>query len=66
VFTVGDLLDELAAALAGPGVPPARGLARDLIAGVLDQPKFWPSANQQRAVSDAERSPTTGVSGQGR
>ena len=52
--SIGDLLDELAAVLAGPGVPPARGLARDLIAGVLDQPKFWPSANQQRAVSDAE------------
>lgn len=53
-LSVGDLLDELAAQLAGPGVPPARALARDLIAGVLDQPKFWPSANQQRPVTDAE------------
>lgn len=51
---IGELLDELAAALAGPGVPPARALARDVIAGVLDKPKFWPSANQDHPVSDAE------------
>jgi release factor glutamine methyltransferase len=54
MLSIGDLLDELAETLAGPGVPPARALARDLIAGLLDQPKFWPSANQQRPVSDAE------------
>ncbi len=53
-LTIGDALDELAAELAGPGVPPARALARDLIAGVLDQPKFWPSANQQRPLTGAE------------
>jgi len=49
--TIGDLLDELAAALAKPGVPPARAVARDLIAGVLEQPRFWPSANQQRTLT---------------
>lgn len=49
--TVGDLLDELAVTLAKPGVPPARAVARDLIAGVLEQPRFWPSANQAREVS---------------
>jgi release factor glutamine methyltransferase len=53
-LTLGDLLDELAASLAKPGVPPSRAIARDLIAGVLEQPRFWPSANQGRAVTAAE------------
>jgi release factor glutamine methyltransferase len=39
------LLDELAQAIAGPGLPPARADARDLIAAILDKPRFWPSAN---------------------
>ncbi len=51
--TVGALLDSLAAELAGPGVPPSRAVARDLIAGVLDQPRFWPSA-QRGLVLDAD------------
>ncbi len=54
VVTVGDLLDALATELAGPGVPPARAEARDLIAGVLDQPRFWPSAHQDAAVTAAD------------
>jgi release factor glutamine methyltransferase len=41
-----ELFDELAADLAGPGVPPARADARDLIAAMLRKPKFWPTANQ--------------------
>ncbi len=41
-----DLFDQLATDLAGPGVPPARADARDLIAAMLDKPKFWPTANQ--------------------
>jgi release factor glutamine methyltransferase len=53
-LTIGDLLDALAVSLAKPGVPPSRAIARDLIAGVLDQPRFWPSANQGRAVTAAE------------
>ena len=44
--SVGDVLDDLSFSLVPPGVPPARAQARDLIAWVLDQPKFWPSANQ--------------------
>jgi release factor glutamine methyltransferase len=40
------LFDQLAVALAGPGVPPARADARDLIAAILSKPKFWPTANQ--------------------
>lgn len=51
-MTVGELLDELAVLLAGPGVPPARAEARDLIAGVMDQPRFWPSAHQQDELSE--------------
>jgi release factor glutamine methyltransferase len=46
VTTIGELHDQLAASLAGPGVPPARAVARDLIAGVLERPRFWPSAHR--------------------
>jgi release factor glutamine methyltransferase len=53
VPTLGDLLDDLAVQLAGPGVPPARAVARDLIAGVLDQPKFWPTAHRNDVVDSA-------------
>lgn len=48
--TIGELLDALAEELAGPGVPPARAVARDLIAGVLQQPRFWPSAHRDDAL----------------
>jgi len=51
---VGDLLDEIVTVLTVPGVPPSRALARDLIAGVLDQPKFWPTAHADAALTDAE------------
>jgi release factor glutamine methyltransferase len=54
LLTVGDLHDELATFLAGPGVPPARAIARDVIAGVLDQPRFWPSANAARELAADE------------
>ncbi len=43
---IADLFTQLAQQLAGPGVPPARADARDLIAAMLDRPKFWPTANQ--------------------
>ncbi len=48
---VGALLDEIAAAIAGPGVPPDRALARDLVASVLDRPRFWPTANRSMPVA---------------
>ena len=51
ITTIGALLDALAEELAGPGVPPARAEARDLIAGVLDQPRFWPSAHRDDPLS---------------
>lgn len=48
---IGDLLDELASAIVGPGVPPDRALARDIVAAVLDRPRFWPSANRGEPVA---------------
>ncbi len=53
-MTVGDLLDELAERLAGPGVPPARAEARDIIAAVLERQRFWPSGNKDAAVTPAQ------------
>ncbi len=52
-MTIGDLLDTLAEELAAPGVPPSRTEARDLIAGVLDQPRFWPSAHRDDELDQA-------------
>lgn len=49
-----DLLDDLSSALVRPGIPPARAQARDLIAWVLDKPRFWPSANPDYQLSDPE------------
>lgn len=52
--TLAETLDDLAASLVRPGVPPARAQARDLIAWVLDKPRFWPSANPDHELSEAE------------
>lgn len=54
MIALADYLDDLASALVRPGVPPARAAARDLIAWVLDKPKFWPSANPDFELSEAE------------
>jgi release factor glutamine methyltransferase len=53
-MTVGELLDELSAELTAPGVPPSRTEARDLIAGVLRQQRFWPTAHRDRALLPTE------------
>lgn len=45
-----DLLDELALALVKPGVPPSRTVARDLVAAVMDKPRFWPTANASTMI----------------
>jgi release factor glutamine methyltransferase len=50
---IADLFAQLAQQLAGPGVPPARADARDLIAAMLNRPKFWPTANQQLDLDEA-------------
>jgi release factor glutamine methyltransferase len=52
--TVGDALDALAMEFAGAWAPPARQAARDLIAAVLDVPRFWPTAHATRALSPDE------------
>lgn len=45
-ITVQAALSRLAATLAGAGIAEARHEARDLIAALLDVPRFWPSANR--------------------
>ena len=44
--TVGEMLDALAGELGGTSGLPARQEARDLIAAVVNQPRFWPSAHR--------------------
>jgi release factor glutamine methyltransferase len=46
--TVGALVDEIAVTLGGD--LPDRGGARDVVAAVLDRPRFWPSAHRDDAV----------------
>lgn len=50
--SVGAVLDELAQSLAGPGIPPDRGGARDIVAAVLDRQRFWPTAHRDHALPD--------------
>lgn len=52
--TVGELLDALSFELVAEGTPPARAQARDLIAWVLDKPRFWPSANAGHELTAAD------------
>ncbi len=47
---LGTLLAELASDLDGAGVALARDEARDIVAAVLDVPRFWPSANTATLV----------------
>ena len=42
---LGTLLTELTSGLEGAGIALARDEARDIVAAVLDVPRFWPSAN---------------------
>src|SRR5262245_12921072 len=48
--TLGTLLAELSAGLEGAGVALARDEARDIVAAVLDVPRFWPVANKAALV----------------
>ena len=45
--TVGGVVAELGAVLARAGVPDARDEARDLVAALLDVPRFWPTLNRE-------------------
>ncbi len=51
--TIGGVLDALAAELAGVSAMPARQEARDLIAAVLGQPRFWPTAHRDEVLPPA-------------
>lgn len=51
--TVAHAIHELSGVLQHAGVPEARAEARDLIAALLDVPRFWPTANRD-ATLDAE------------
>jgi release factor glutamine methyltransferase len=51
--TIGETLDALADELGGASALAARQEARDLIAAVLGQPKFWPSAHRDEPISMA-------------
>jgi release factor glutamine methyltransferase len=48
--SLGSLLTELAAGLEGAGITLARDEARDIVAAVLDVPRFWPGANKDALV----------------
>jgi release factor glutamine methyltransferase len=50
IGTIGDLLAGCASMLESEGVPDAQREAREIVAAVLDVPKFWAAAN---AVADA-------------
>lgn len=52
---VAGLVAEVAALLSSAGVQPSRREAQDLLAAVLDVPRFWPLANPGAAVTDATR-----------
>ncbi len=47
---LGALLSELTAGLEAAGIPLARDEARDIVAAVLDVPRFWPSTNKAELV----------------
>lgn len=47
-------LSAVSVALVREGNPPARSIARDLIAAVLDKPKFWPTANPDFELTEAQ------------
>ena len=47
---LGTLLAELAADLEGAGVALAKDEARDIVAAVLDVPRFWPATNRDALI----------------
>lgn len=50
--TIGTLVDDIARTLGGD--LPDRGGARDVIAAILDRPRFWPSAHREDLVEPAQ------------
>jgi len=51
--TVGEMLDALADEMGGASGLPARQVARDLIAAVVGQPRFWPTAHRDEPLAPA-------------
>lgn len=49
-MTIGALQEELAREIAGALAPPARAVARDLIAFSLEQQRFWPTAHPEHRL----------------
>ncbi len=67
-FTLGSLLAELAEQLERGGVPLAADEARDIVAAVLDVPRFWPTTHRDAridhtAVDEARRAASARVRG---
>jgi release factor glutamine methyltransferase len=54
-MTVGALLHEIETCLRNAGIELATTEARDLLAAVLDEPRFWPSLNRESAVASGPR-----------
>ena len=48
--SLGRLLAELTSSLEGSGVALARDEARDIVAAILDVPRFWPSTNRDALI----------------
>jgi release factor glutamine methyltransferase len=48
--SLGALVNELSAELESAGVPMPRDEARDIVAAVLDLPRFWPTANRDALI----------------
>jgi release factor glutamine methyltransferase len=53
--TVGGTLAELREILEAAGIDDARQEARDIVAALLDVPRFWPSANRHARLEHATR-----------
>ena len=51
--TIGALVGELAASLAAAGVAQPREEARDLVAALLDVPRFWPTTHREAGADAA-------------
>ncbi|HJU64430.1 MAG TPA: peptide chain release factor N(5)-glutamine methyltransferase [Gemmatimonadaceae bacterium] len=52
LVSVGALVAELDALLHAAAVPEARREARDIVAAVLDMPRFWPSAHPEESLGE--------------
>jgi release factor glutamine methyltransferase len=54
-FTLGDLLDELVESFRADNVPNATTEAREIVAAIVDAPRFWPYTHRDIAVDESAR-----------